>query len=60
LKCWMPSFVKDNNGKFKEDLAGRLEYERQPRRTPIYSILCETEPRRSIILAPLKNMDPLQ
>jgi hypothetical protein len=56
LKCWAPSFVKDDNGKRKEDLAGRLQYERQPRRTPIYSILCETQPRRSIQLAPLKPM----
>lgn len=31
-----------------------LEYERQPRRTPIYSILCESKPRRSILLAPLQ------
>ncbi|KAK0106317.1 hypothetical protein ONS96_003955 [Cadophora gregata f. sp. sojae] len=55
LKCWTPSFVKDDNGKRKEDHAGRLLFERQPRRTPIYSIICETEPRRSIILAPLKS-----
>ncbi|PVH71184.1 hypothetical protein DL98DRAFT_660783 [Cadophora sp. DSE1049] len=54
LKCWTPSFVKDDNGKRREDHAGRLLFERQPRRTPIYSIICETEPRRSIILAPLK------
>ncbi|KAH7395585.1 hypothetical protein BKA64DRAFT_745783 [Cadophora sp. MPI-SDFR-AT-0126] len=53
LKCWTPSFVKDDKGKRKEDQAGRLLFERQPRRTPIYSIICETEPRRSIILAPL-------
>jgi hypothetical protein len=58
LKCWTPSFVKDGKGKFKEDFAGRLEYERQPRRTPIYSILCETGPRRSIVLAPLQDTSP--
>lgn len=33
---------------------GSLVFERQPRRTPIYTIVCETEPRRSIVLAPLK------
>ena len=55
LKCWSPSLAKDGEGKFKEDRAGRLEYERQPRRTPIYSIVCETETRRSITLAPLKS-----
>jgi hypothetical protein len=54
LKCWTPSFVKDEKGKRKEDPAGRLLFERQPRRTPIYSILCETQPRRSILLSPLK------
>ncbi|PMD44863.1 hypothetical protein L207DRAFT_240865 [Hyaloscypha variabilis F] len=58
LKCWTPSFVKDGKGKYKEDSAGRLEYERQPRRTPIYSFLCETEPRRSIVLAPLQDTSP--
>ncbi|KAH9213693.1 hypothetical protein DL95DRAFT_524350 [Leptodontidium sp. 2 PMI_412] len=58
LKCWTPSFVKDDKGKRKEDPDGRLLFERQPRRTPIYSIICETEPRRSIILAPLKPSIP--
>jgi hypothetical protein len=58
LKCWTPSFMKDGKGKFKEDFAGRLEYEHQPRRTPIYSILCETGPRRSIVLAPLQDTSP--
>jgi Protein of unknown function (DUF2838) len=28
-------------------------YERQPRRTPVYSLLSETNPRRSIVLGPL-------
>ncbi|KAH7370074.1 hypothetical protein BKA65DRAFT_487637 [Rhexocercosporidium sp. MPI-PUGE-AT-0058] len=55
LKCWTPSFVKDDKGKRKEDQEGRLLFERQPRRTPIYSIICETEPRRSIIMAPLES-----
>jgi hypothetical protein len=54
LKCWAPSFIKDPEGKRKEDPAGRLLFERQPRRTPIYSILCEPQPRRSILLSPLK------
>ncbi|KAL2072072.1 hypothetical protein VTL71DRAFT_11415 [Oculimacula yallundae] len=58
LKCWTPSFVKDEKGKRREDHAGRLLFERQPRRTPIYSIICETEPRRSVILAPLKLFTP--
>ena len=53
LKCWVPSLKKDGNGKMKEDAKGRLEYERQPRKTPIYSHLVEFEPRRSVLLAPL-------
>lgn len=55
LKCWMPSFIKDDEGKFKEDRRGRLAQEFQRRRTPIYGILCETEPRRSIAIGPLKS-----
>ena len=54
LMCWTPRLVQDQERKFIRDLDGRLAYERQPRRTPIYTIICETEPRRSIILAPLK------
>jgi hypothetical protein len=51
LKCWTPSFLKNKKtGKFKEDQVGRLEHELQRRRTPIYGILCETEPRRSIAI----------
>ena len=55
LKCWVPSILKDQNGKMKEGIGGRPEYERQPRRTPVYSILCDTKPRRSIMLAPLRK-----
>ena len=53
LKCWVPCIERDNKGKMREDVDGRLEYERQPRRTPIYSLLVESKPRRSILLAPL-------
>jgi hypothetical protein len=56
LKCWAPSLLK-RNGKYVENAEGRLLYEHQPRKTPVYSIICETNPRRSIILAP---MPPLQ
>lgn len=55
LKCWTPSVVKDENGKMMEDENGILQYERQPRRTPIYSILVESNPRRSILLAPFRE-----
>ena len=57
LKCWTPSIAKDQNGKMKADARGNLEYERQPRRTPIYSVLCETKHRRSILLAPLRERE---
>jgi hypothetical protein len=55
LMCWTPSLVQDQDRKFIKDLDGRLIYERQPRRTPIYTIICETESRQSITLAPLKR-----
>jgi hypothetical protein len=45
LKCWSPEL--------KRRLDGEYVYERQLRRTPIYSILSETKPRRSIELGPL-------
>ncbi|KAF8856019.1 hypothetical protein BDZ45DRAFT_484443 [Acephala macrosclerotiorum] len=57
LKCWAPSLQIDKKGKFVEDTEGRLLYERQPRRTPIYSIVCETEPRRSILLSSMSSRD---
>jgi hypothetical protein len=56
LKCWSPSLLK-KDGNYVENAEGRLLYEHQPRKTPVYSIICETNPRRSIILAP---MPPLQ
>jgi hypothetical protein len=58
LKCWAPCLVKNGDGKYKQDHAGRLQTEYQPRRTPIYTILCESEPRRSILLAPLRTSRP--
>jgi len=53
LKCWTPQLATDGEGNYIENAEGRLLYERQPRRTPIYSILCETRPRRSIVLGSL-------
>ena len=55
LKCWSPSLIKDGEGQFKEDQSGRLARECLNRKTPIYGILCETVPRRSIVLGPLKT-----
>jgi hypothetical protein len=51
LRCWSPSLEKRSGGEYA--------YERQPRRTPIYSILSETNPRRSIELGPLPLGPPL-
>ena len=53
LKCWAPKLARDADGNFFEKPDGQLAYERQPRKTPIYSILSETRPRRSIVLGPL-------
>ncbi|KAF8856020.1 hypothetical protein BDZ45DRAFT_804520 [Acephala macrosclerotiorum] len=57
LKCWAPDLLTDAKGKFLETHEGHLVYEHQPRRTPVYSIVCETEPRRSILLCPLPKRD---
>jgi hypothetical protein len=56
LKCCAPQLATDEEGHYIENTEGRLLYERQPRRTPIYSIICETSPRRSIILGPLLEL----
>ena len=45
LKCWAPK-VKPLSG-------GGYVYESQRRRTPIYSLLSESRPRRTIVLGPL-------
>jgi hypothetical protein len=55
LKCWLPSLAQNDDGNFLRNAEGRFAYEHQPRKTPIYGILCETEPRRSIVLAPLRT-----
>lgn len=47
--------AQNEDGNFARHSDGRLAYEHQPRKTPIYSILCETEPCRSIVLAPLRG-----
>ncbi|KAE8449443.1 hypothetical protein EG329_008051 [Mollisiaceae sp. DMI_Dod_QoI] len=57
LKCWVPSLLVDREGKFIQDNNGILLFERQPRRTPFYSIVCETEPRRNILLASMPHRD---
>lgn len=57
LKCWAPDLLTDSKGKFVENQDGRPLYEHQPRRTPIYTIVCETVPRRSILLAPMPRQD---
>ncbi|KUJ23891.1 uncharacterized protein LY89DRAFT_776104 [Mollisia scopiformis] len=57
LKCWTPDLRTDEYGKFLETRDGHFIPEHQPRRTPIYSIICETEPRRSILLAPLPKRE---
>lgn len=54
LKCSVPSLKKSVNGRFLQDRDGNLLYERQPRRTPIHTVICETKPRRSIVLGALK------
>ena len=58
LKCWTPSLVREHDGSYIDEPDGRLVCEHQPRRTPIYSIVSESSPRRSIVLAPLPLTAP--
>ena len=55
LKCWTPELTTDEKGNFIKNGEGNLLLERQPRRTPIYSIICATRPHRSIILGPIST-----
>jgi len=56
LKCWTPCPERAIDGRFIDEPDGRLRLEHQPRRTPIYSIVSESVPRRSIVLAPLPQL----
>jgi hypothetical protein len=56
LKCLVDELATDEEGKYVKNGDGRLIYKRQPRKTPIHSIICETIPRRSIILGPLPTL----
>lgn len=57
IMSWTPGLMKDEDGKFVKNTngpaKGRLALEREPRTTPIYSMLASTNSRRSIILSPL-------
>jgi len=59
LRCWTPSLLVDGDGNILEDAHGEYLFERQPRKTPIYNILCESKNRRSIILTPPRNPDSI-
>ena len=50
LKCWVPSLYYDEEGRFEEGPNGRLVCDRKYRPTPVYSIISESQPRRSIVL----------
>jgi hypothetical protein len=58
LKCWAPELLKGEDGTFVDTAENRLLFEHQPRRTPIFTVLCRANPTRSIILAPLGMMYP--
>ena len=60
LMCWTPPLQQDHSGRLLKEQDGTLAFERQPRRTPIHTIVCETEPRRSMIIAPFEPPSSLQ
>lgn len=57
LKSKEPELLTDIHGNHVETPEGQLIWAHQPGRTPIYSIIGERSPRRSIILAPLKQFE---
>jgi hypothetical protein len=60
LKCWTPDLARDRDGNLIPNPNKRLAYERQPRKTPVYTIIRESEPRRSIVLQPLQILPELR
>lgn len=50
LKCWTPELATDVGGGLIRNADGRPAFEREFRRTPVHTILCETARRRSIVL----------
>ncbi|TVY39388.1 hypothetical protein LSUB1_G004327 [Lachnellula subtilissima] len=59
LRCWTASLLYNDDGSLRQYANGDYIFERQPRRTPIYNILCESKNRRSIILSPPTNTESI-
>ncbi len=57
LKC-APELLKGSDGNYVDAAENRLLYEQQPRRTPIFTVVCRATPTRSILLAPLGTLYP--
>lgn len=53
LKKWVPSPMKDAQGRYIRDHRGRLVMEPQRRSTPVHCSLTHERSRRTILLAPL-------
>jgi hypothetical protein len=53
LKCYAPELQKGEDGNYVDTADNRLLFERQPRRTPIFTVVCRAHPARSIVIAPL-------
>ena len=53
LKCYAPELQKGEDGNYVDTADNRLLFERQHRRTPIFTVVCRANRTRSIVIAPL-------
>ena len=58
LKCYTPTLWEVDHGVYTDANYSGLSMEHQSRRTPIYTVVCQASPTRSIILAPLGPLYP--
>ncbi|KAE9366683.1 hypothetical protein N431DRAFT_417524 [Stipitochalara longipes BDJ] len=58
LRCWAPGLLKGEDGNYVDTADNHLLFERQHRRTPIFTVVCRANPTRSIIIAPLGQIYP--
>jgi hypothetical protein len=58
LKCYAPELLKGDDGNYVDTADNRLLFEQQPRRTPIFTVVCRAKPTRSIVIAPLGMIYP--
>jgi hypothetical protein len=58
LKCYAPRITEGEDGNYIDTADNRLLFERQHRRTPIFTVVCRANLTRSIVIAPLGKIYP--